>query len=368
MLQPRSRGILLTVVAPLTAVIFFVGILVSRESIPVPTWALHPTFGSTDVEDSFCNPFQSPGFLDDANDWVPYDGSCPTVRRANLTSMMPSLRNKRVFFYGDSVIRNAAIDFCHKTLGIDHVTLEPNPPGYLTTSDLNKVHKCRNDDLNLTVINSFQYGLREWDETDLPFLKKHPHFAQKEGVDVHSWAIEQRMVTPREELVKRYGEPDMIVLGSGLWDTMHLQRYLSIPENNRTQTKEAPSEFLQHYATRVHDFIQLAHELHPNAKLVWLTLHDPIDFLSKGYGMDGYPASGVKYGALSEPRVRGIREATLSTLVRVKRDGLDLEVLPYDLFVRASPDGKQMRDKLHPHPYVNTLLGTALLWVATTLK
>jgi hypothetical protein len=318
-----------------------------------------------------CNPFQMPGFINDKDDWVPMDATCPPFSKSNIASLLPHLKNKRYYFYGDSVLRNAVSDFCEQTLGIkEGVETLPDPPGYLTTSDRQAIHSCHVQSLNFTVVSIYTFGMKEWDDTDLPFLTSHGSINHKPDTDPHIWTIEDRMGVPQPTLIEKFGGADVVFLGSGMWDLPYLQRYMTQPENNVPQTIGPPSSFLQFYSRRCRDYITMARSLHPHlSKIYFLTLHDPRSFdMKKSFGMEGYPSDNVEFSCTAEPRVRGLREASIAAVKTARSEGeVDVDILPYDLFIRAAPQEKRMRDDIHPSAYVNDILGAALVYVGKDL-
>jgi len=312
-----------------------------------------------------CNPFVLPGYIE--NDvWTPMlSESCAPVNKSSLDSLIPHLRNKRYYFYGDSVLRNAAQDFCD-LLGAPAESL-PNPEGYLTTSDKQAIHYCHLESVNFTAVNIFTFGMKEWDETDLPFLLKHGSINHNSEDDPRIWTFEDRMMTPHSTLVSMFGTADVVLVSSGLWDLPYLQRYVTAQaeQNNIPQTEAPPNDFLSYYATRIRGYIQLARRLHSPKKVFMVTLHDPKEFdIKRSFGMEGYASDNVEFSCLAEPRVRALREAQIAAAAA---EPADVEALAYDRLVRASHPDQRMRDGIHPSAYANEFLSMAAIVEAKNL-
>lgn len=316
-----------------------------------------------------CNPLLRRGYISSHNaTWTPIisQEGCPPIANSELKSLLPDLKNKTFYFYGDSVMRNAAADFCEQIgAPIDRL---PDPPGYLTTSDRQAIHSCHLPEQSFTAVNIYTFGMKEWDATDEPFLTAHNSINHRPEDDPSIWGFEDRMKTPHTELVRKFGSADVVILGTGLWDLPYLQRYITreFEERNITQTEAPPAEFLMYYARRIREYLELAEQLHrPTLKGIYMaTLHDPRKFdMKPEFGMEGFSSENVQFSCLAEPRVRGLREVQIAVAETV--DGVT--VLPYDRWIRAAPPDHRMRDDIHPSAFVNEFFSMAAAWSAKSI-
>lgn len=337
----------------------------SAASTPTNNVATKPRLQS-------CNPFLLPGYIDvKKQSWTPLYSQCPIVTWSMALSMRKSLRGKKYYFYGDSSMRYIVFDFCQK-IGASALEAIPNPANYHITNEQAAIEYCHIESLNFTAISVFTFGLAEWDQRQAPFLTAHKNHNLNNNdnngvlsVNPSDWKFEDRMKTPNAMLIERFGVASMVFLSSGLWDLYHLQQYMTYPKSRIIQTVEAPTMYLKNLALRWKGYIDMARLLHANSQIYIIDLSDPARFdVAKNFGLEGYDYV-AEHSCLSEVRLRAFREVTKAVVMEEKWAGkMDVDVLPYDLYTRAAPSEKRMRDVVHPSAYVNGILSAALIWVS----
>ena len=317
-----------------------------------------------------CNPFLLPGYIDPKTDsWTPiYSSTCTPILKKQTNGFIPQyLRDKRYYFYGDTTSRYIMSDFCRQ-FGAEMQVL-PNPAGYQATNEQPAIDYCSLDSINFKAVSIYTFGLKEYDKKDRPFLKAHAHhnINNEKNIDPMTWRFEDRMITPNKTLGEMLGVANIVFLSSGLWDLYHLQRLMTSPK--AVQTLEPPIPFLQRYASRWRKYINTARSLHPNSMIYVLNLQDPTKFdVAKNFGLEGYEPDNVEFSCLAEARVRAIRDTSIAVALDEKQEGRnDVQIVPYDVIVRAAPQEKRMRDMIHPSQFVNEVLGTALVWFGKLL-
>jgi hypothetical protein len=312
-----------------------------------------------------CNPFESFGFVDPSNDiWTALDSECRAPNQSDILSLLPHLRNKRVYFYGDSVMRYAMTDFCKLTLGKQFETLA-DPPGYYSSVDLDAIHYCHVPELNFTAVNVYIYGIMKYDNADIPFLSSHHSVNWTSDPRPETWSMEKRLANPQISLNKRFGSADLIVMSSGIWDLTWLQRSMATEIERYNQTMELPQQFVKDYEERVHKYIDTARELHPHSpRILYTTLHDPMATeFDVFFGMEGHSPEYVEFSVFEESRVQGLRATTMMSVARERQKGKqDVKIIPVDQYLRATPVEKRGRDAIHPSESVDQILSLAILW------
>jgi hypothetical protein len=317
---------------------------------------------------SSCNPFQSLGYVDSKdNTWKTINQDCPAPNRTQIQSLLPHLRNKRIYFYGDSVLRFALMDICKTMLGRDFEAI-PDPPGYFSVGDMQKVHHCTIPELNFTAVQVFGYGLTKYDDSDIPFLSNKDEFNFTADPNPASWRMESRISNPHPTLVKMFGPADVVIMNSGLWDLFWLQRRMVVDKIRLyNQSLEPPVEFIEYHKQRVQELISMARGLNPGVtKLFYVVLHDPPNQnIPFQYGLEGHKSSipNVRHSAFHTARVQSIRYATKLAILEEEHKGwTDLDMIPLDAFMRETRVAIRGRDWVHPTAPVNQILGMSILW------
>ncbi|TGZ82314.1 hypothetical protein EX30DRAFT_340188 [Ascodesmis nigricans] len=363
---------------------------------PTPSFPLRQSSYTT-TEDACPLPLHYAGYVDASTDTYHTNPGpiCPnmTTPFTSLPIHLENLRNKTLALYGDSVTRFFMSHICETYNGTVTLNSTLTPHG-LNVADPHhqSVHTCEVPSLGLKMYNTYIMGLREWqnDTIDREFTRHHPTFHFNEDPTV--WRYQNRIQLVEDMVRDTFPDVDAVVLGTGVWDVVDVtQRMLqAFIEQQHPQTPEAHEEWLQPYRQRLRDFIRFAHSLHTPPtpgktqgrlkKIFFLSLHD-LDQVRVGGDWKNWQMHGfsdewkekAEFSPIHEDRVRSIRIAQMQVVEeereRFRREGWrgELEMLPYEMWVKAVRYQERLSDVVHPAEKMNKWAALGLAMAARGL-